>query len=323
MAFLPEERVSVSRHADASQMRRAGKPTVTTKPGAVSTMARLADQEARHKNVLRPKGAASYDPKTREMRRLGTVVDELAKEQRDLTRAENAAADARGAVAARVSVLERAFGELADAVGIELDTARQERSRWRSDLESMRAVVAECASRTDACLEKCRSSSRTFDDREAARGEARAVLVDAERKAVEMQEQLQRLRDVARDADVHLQTQIDELRETVSGLDAGSAFGFRDDDGDRAPSSLGAGVTLKDILLAGAASEADVVALRDWAEQVASDHDERLREMETKDGERRKSRGKSAGGGAESSGGSKKNASKDRRRSDRSSEGSA
>ena len=66
---------------DPSQMRRAGKPTVTSKPGGVGTMARLADQEARHKSVLRPTGGASYDPKTREMRRLAVVVEQLAKEQ--------------------------------------------------------------------------------------------------------------------------------------------------------------------------------------------------------------------------------------------------
>jgi hypothetical protein len=78
---------------DASQMRRAGKPTVTTKRGALSTMARLADQEARHKNVLRPKGTSSYDPKTREMRRLSAVVEKLALEQRQSLAAESAAAD--------------------------------------------------------------------------------------------------------------------------------------------------------------------------------------------------------------------------------------
>ena len=101
---------------DASQMRRAGTPSVTTKRGALSTMARLADQEARHKNVLRPKGTASYDPKTREMRRLSAVVERLALEQRESLKAESAAADVFSAVSNRVAVVEKAFGDLADAV---------------------------------------------------------------------------------------------------------------------------------------------------------------------------------------------------------------
>ena len=105
---------------DASQMRRAGTPSVTTKRGALSTMARLADQEARHKNVLRPKGTASYDPKTREMRRLSAVVERLALEQRESLKAESAAADVFSAVSNRVAVVEKAFGDLADAVSAEL-----------------------------------------------------------------------------------------------------------------------------------------------------------------------------------------------------------
>ena len=130
---------------DASQMRRAGKPTVTTKRGALSTMARLADQEARHKNVLRPKGTSSYDPKTREMRRLSVVVEKLALEQRESLAAESAAADVFSKVSDRVAVLEKAFGDLADAVSDELTAARLERQKWSADLDVIRGVV-------DACL---------------------------------------------------------------------------------------------------------------------------------------------------------------------------
>jgi hypothetical protein len=44
--------------------------------------------------------------------------------------------------------------------------------------------------------------------------------------------------------------------------------------------SPGARVTTRDILLAGAASEADVVALRDWTRRVTDAHAERLARVE-------------------------------------------
>ena len=172
MPFFADDAQNTS---DASQMRRAGKPTVTTKRGALSTMARLADQEARHKNVLRPTGSSSYDPKTREMRRLSAVVERLALEQRESLKAESAAADVFSAVSDRVAVIEKAFGDLADAVSAELETARLERKQWGAELESARRVVGECDARTSACVERCDALEKTFDDHEAARLEARAA----------------------------------------------------------------------------------------------------------------------------------------------------
>jgi len=329
---------------DASQMRRAGTPSVTTKRGALSTMARLADQEARHKNVLRPKGTASYDPKTREMRRLSAVVERLALEQRESLKAESAAADVFSAVSNRVAVVEKAFGDLADAVSEELRAARAEREKWGAELNAARVVVDACDARTSACVERCDALANTFDDHETARlearaaaaavVEARAVLAEAERRAEDTAGRLQSLQDVARGADAALQAQVDEIRETVVSLDArvsGSGATHGDHKADASH------ITTRDILLAGAASEADVVALRDWTRSTTNAHAERLARVEAaveaeargenktlkkKSGKNAKqSKSSSRGGDASDARGVPTPTS--RRRADRSSEGSA
>lgn len=327
---------------DASQMRRAGTPSVTTKRGALSTMARLADQEARHKNVLRPKGTASYDPKTREMRRLSAVVERLALEQRESLKAESAAADVFSAVSNRVAVVEKAFGDLADAVSAELRAARAEREKWGADLQAARVVVDECDARVGACVERCDALAKTFDDHETARlearaaaaavVEARAVLAEAERRAEDTAGRLQSLRDVAHGADAALQAQVDEIRDTVVSLDkrvgvgvSGSVSGSGATQGDHKADA--SHITTRDILLAGAASEADVVALRDWTRRTADAHAERLARVEAAveaRGENKKKSGKnfSAKQSQTSSRGGDATPTS-RRRADRSSEGSA
>lgn len=335
---------------DASQMRRAGTPSVTTKRGALSTMARLADQEARHKNVLRPKGTASYDPKTREMRRLSAVVERLALEQRESLKAESAAADVFSAVSNRVAVVEKAFGDLADAVSEELRAARAEREKWGLDLNAARVVVDECDARTSACVERCDALANTFDDHETARlearaaaaavVEARAVLAEAERRAEDTAGRLQSLQDVARGADAALQAQVDEIRDTVVSLDArvsgAGVSGSGATQGDH-KASHASHITTRDILLAGAASEADVVALRDWTRSTTNAHAERLARVEAaveaeargenktlkkKSGKNAKqSKSSSRGGDASDARGVPTPTS--RRRADRSSEGSA
>ena len=276
MPFFADDAQNTS---DASQMRRAGKPTVTTKRGALSTMARLADHEARHKNVLRPKGSASYDSKAREIRRLSAMVERLALEQRESVKAESAAANVFSAVSDRVSVIEKAFGDLADAVSAELEAARLERKQWGAEFESARSVVGECDARTRACVERCDALEKTFDDHQAARLEARAaasavvaaraVLADTERRATETAERLQSLRDVAHRADAALQAQVDAIRDSAARTSAGAS-----------------GITTRDILLAGAASEADVIALRDWTQEVTGAHAERLARVEATVGTR-------------------------------------
>ena len=326
---------------DASQMRRAGTPSVTTKRGALSTMARLADQEARHKNVLRPKGTASYDPKTREMRRLSAVVERLALEQRESLKAESAAADTFSAVSNRVAVVEKAFGDLADAVSEELRAARAEREKWGADLNAARVVVDQCDARTSACVERCDALANTFDDHETARlearaaaaavVEARAVLAEAERRAEDTAGRLQSLQDVARGADAALQAQVDEIRDTVVSLDARVSGSGATQGDHKADASH---ITTRDILLAGAASEADVVALRDWTRSTTNAHAERLARVEAAveaeaRGENKKKSGKNAKQSKSSSRGGDASDARgvptptSRRRADRSSEGSA
>ena len=337
---------------DASQMRRAGTPSVTTKRGALSTMARLADQEARHKNVLRPKGTASYDPKTREMRRLSAVVERLALEQRESLKAESAAADVFSAVSNRVAVVEKAFGDLADAVSEELRVSRAEREKWSAHLEAARVVVDACDARTSACVERCDALANTFDDHETARlearaaaaavVEARAVLAEAERRAEDTAGRLQSLQDVARGADAALQAQVDEIRDAVVSLDARVGVGVGVSGAGVSGSGATQGdhkvadashITTRDILLAGAASEADVVALRDWTRRTAGAHAERLARVEAAVEAETKKTKKKSGKNANA----KRSSSRDgdasetrgvptptsRRRSDRSSEGSA
>ena len=82
-----------------------------------------------------------------------------------------------------------------------------------------------------------------------------------------------------------LQEQIDAVRATAERAAAGPGDGSN------------AAVPIRDILLAGAASEADVVALRDWTKHVTEAHDGRLRRIE-----RGLLLGGSAGGGGASSG---------------------
>ena len=330
---------------DASQMRRAGTPSVTTKRGALSTMARLADQEARHKNVLRPKGTASYDPKTREMRRLSAVVERLALEQRESLKAESAAADVFSAVSNRVAVVEKAFGDLADAVSAELSAARAEREKWGADLEAARVVVGECDARTSACVERCDALANTFDDHETARlearaaaaavVEARAVLAEAERRAEDTAGRLQSLQDVARGADAALQAQVDEIRDAVVSLDARVGVGVSGAGVSGSGATQGdhkvadaSHITTRDILLAGAASEADVVALRDWTRRTAGAHAERLARVEAAvEAETKKKSGKNAKRSSSRNGDASETRGvptpTSRRRSDRSSEGSA
>ena len=135
----------------------------------------------------------------------------MALEQRESLKAESAAADIFSAVSDRVAVLEKAFGDLADAVSDELTAARAERKKWSDELTAARGVVAACDEKTKQCVERCDALQTTFDDHEAARleartaasavVEARAVLAEAERRAAETAERLQSLRDVAHDAD--------------------------------------------------------------------------------------------------------------------------
>jgi hypothetical protein len=119
--------------------------------------------------------------------------------------------------------------------------------------------------------------------------EARAVLAEAERRAEDTAGRLQSLQDVARGADAALQAQVDEIRDAVVSLDARVGVGVGVSGAGVSGSGATQGdhkvadashITTRDILLAGAASEADVVALRDWTRRTAGAHAERLARVE-------------------------------------------
>ena len=138
-----------------------------------------------------------------------------------------------------------------------------------------------------------------------AAAEARAALAAAEQREADIAERLRALRETAEGADAKLQEQIDAVRATAEGAAAEPGDGSN------------AAVPIRDILLAGAASEADVVALRDWTKHVTEAHDGRLRRIE-----RGLHLGGSAAGGGASSGGAGKPTPQSKPRSKRSSEGS-
>jgi|TARA_B110000261_G_scaffold16274_1_gene16317 hypothetical protein len=188
------------------------------------------------------------------------------------------------AVSNRVSVLEKAFTDLVDAVTQELGDARGERKRWQQDAEALGVRIDRC----EVTTAECAALSTTFDDRAVARREAltaasavteaRQALQAAERTHLEVNERLEALENVARDADAALQAQIDELGESAARAEfrrAGAGGGQVSTPGGTHV------VTTRDILLAGAASEADVVALRDWTKQVTESHAARLTKVET------------------------------------------
>jgi hypothetical protein len=210
-----------------------------------------------------------------------------------------------------------------------------ERQKWSAEVDVIRGVVDACDEKTNACVERCEKLATTFDDHENARleartaasavVEARAVLAEAERRAAETETRLQSLQDVAHGADAALQAQVDEIRETVVSLDARAGAVSPNGPSADVTQSPGARVTTRDILLAGAASEADVVALRDWTRRVTDAHAERLARVEMSAGV-----DASAANDLPKSGKKKKSARAtsdatptSRRRAERSSEGSA
>jgi hypothetical protein len=162
----------------------------------------------------------------------------------------------------------------------------------------------EARSAESAAATALRDEMRAATD---AAAEARAALAAAEKREADVAARLRALRETAEGADAKLQEQIDAVRATAEAAATTTGHG----DGSNAP------VPIRDILLAGAASEADVVALRDWTKHVTEAHDGRLRRIE-----RGLHLGGSASGGGASSGGAGKRTPQSKPRSKRSSEGS-
>ena len=338
---------NASERLDASKMRRAGKPSART---GAPTMAKLADAEVRQKNILRSlvraraptrtrcttpaslsdptplsrltrpsllpaKAHASYDPKTRVVKQLQSTVDNLLREQASHARLESTSRETFAHLAAEIERVRSAVATLADAVIEEMDAVRADHAAWRSEkeawtsrMERVEATVEAKSAMIDAWGEarSAESAAATAlrDEMRAATeaaAEARAALAAAEQREADIAERLRALRETAEGADAKLQEQIDAVRATAERAAAGPGDGSN------------AAVPIRDILLAGAASEADVVALRDWTKHVTEAHDGRLRRIERG----LHLGGSAAGGGASSGGGGNRRPRVNRGRNDR------
>ena len=345
---------NASERLDASKMRRAGKPSART---GAPTMAKLADAEVRQKNILRSlvraraptrtrcttpaslsdptplsrltrpsllpaKAHASYDPKTRVVKQLQSTVDNLLREQASHARLESTSRETFAHLAAEIERVRSAVATLADAVIEEMDAVRADHAAWRSEkeawtsrMERVEATVEAKSAMIDAWGEarSAGSAAATALRGRDARGDgsggggARAALAAAEQREADIRRAARGASpaQTAEGADAKLQEQIDAVRATAERAAAGPGDGSN------------AAVPIRDILLAGAASEADVVALRDWTKHVTEAHDGRLRRIE-----RGLHLGGSAAGGGASSGGGGKPTPQSKPRSKRSSEGS-
>lgn len=268
---------------------------------------------------LPAKAHASYDPKTRVVKQLQSTVDNLLREQASHARLESTSRETFAHLAAEIERVRAAVATLADAVIEEMDAVRADHAAWRSEkeawtsrVERVEATVEAKSAMIDAWGEarSAESAAATAlrDEMRAATeaaAEARAALAAAEQREADIAERLRALRETAEGADAKLQEQIDAVRANAEGAAAGPGDGSN------------AAVPIRDILLAGAASEADVVALRDWTKHVTEAHDGRLRRIE-----RGLHLGGSAAGGGASSGGAGKPTPQSKPRSKRSSEGS-
>jgi hypothetical protein len=318
-------------------MRRAGKPTVTSRDARrPPTLAALADAEARQRHALRPLAHHPPDPRAaRVVRELQSQVDAALKDQAERARAETRVESAMSVIDRRLDALQNAFGALADAVVDELDAVRADHASWRAEkaawtarMERVEAAAEVRASTVDAwaveraaqnaALEAVRadavdaagSAREARAEATALRAEASALreaVLEAERREETLTARIDALRGVAEGADAKLQEQIDALSQVrrdeappekaarstpglqQSSVDAGtpglqqsaaSGGSSGEDAGPRDGRRRRGSVTTRDILLAGAASEADVVALRDWTKAAAEAHDARLRALE-------------------------------------------
>ena len=106
------------------------------------------------------------------------------------------------------------------------------------------------------------------------RADAKAVLAETERRNAETGAALARLKDVARASDVKLQDQVDAIKARLAIMMSGGGVETGGPDG-----GVGSGPGVGNGAIA-YASEADLVALRDWAREVATGHDARLRRVE-------------------------------------------
>ena len=193
----------------------------------------------------------------------------------------------------QVAQLKRAMSQLADAVVGELDEIRADHDAWRLKMERYERVIEEKVAAVDAtradkdairrlAREEARSAlyelKAEIGNATECVADAKAALAETERRNAETGAALARLKDVARASDVKLQDQVDAIKARLAIMMSGGGVETGGPDG-----GVGSGHGVGNGAGNGAiayASEADLVALRDWAREVATGHDARLRRVE-------------------------------------------
>ena len=240
----------------------------------------------------------NFDPSTKAgahvLSRVARAVDAMEREQLSSAKLELESSRTFSHLSTQVAQLKRAMSALADAVVGELDEIRADHDAWRLKMERHERVIEEKVAAVDAtrrgqgCVRRlAREEARSalyelkaeIGNATECVADAKAALAETERRNAETGAALARLKDVARASDVKLQDQVDAIK--------GSA-GDHDERGGVETDRTGVGSGAGGVGNNGAgnnggiayASESDLVALRDWAREVATGHDARLRRVE-------------------------------------------
>ena len=237
----------------------------------------------------------NFDPSTKAgahvLSRVARAVDAMEREQLSSAKLELESSRTFSHLSTQVAQLKRAMTALADAVVGELDEIRADHDAWRLKMERHERVIEEKVAAVDAthadkdavrrlAREEARSAlyelKAEIGNATECVADARAALAETERRNAETGAALARLKDVARASDVKLQDQVDAIKARLAvmmsggGVDGGVGSGAGGVGNNGAGNNGGIAY----------ASESDLVALRDWAREVATGHDARLRRVE-------------------------------------------
>lgn len=225
--------------------------------------------------------------------RVARAVDAMEREQLSSAKLELESSRTFSHLSTQVAQLKRAMSQLADAVVGELDEIRADHDAWRRKMERHERVIEEKVAAVDAtradkdairrlAREEARSAlyelKAEIGNATECVADAKAALAETERRNAETGAALARLKDVARASDVKLQDQVDAIKARLAIMMSGGGVETGGPDG-----GVGSGHGVGNGAGNGAiayASEADLVALRDWAREVATGHDARLRRVE-------------------------------------------
>lgn len=239
----------------------------------------------------------NFDPSTKAgahvLSRVARAVDAMEREQLSSAKLELESSRTFSHLSTQVAQLKRAMSQLADAVVGELDEIRADHDAWRLKMERYERVIEEKVAAVDAtradkdairrlAREEARSAlyelKAEIGNATECVADAKAALAETERRNAETGAALARLKDVARASDVKLQDQVDAIKARLAIMMSGGGVETGGPDG-----GVGSGPGVGNGAGNGAiayASEADLVALRDWAREVATGHDARLRRVE-------------------------------------------